>query len=389
MPLAWKRNTHDLPSEYSIDINGRPLTCVLCRMEEAQSTVVYDYIRTYFAKEVHAVGVAKGDKQEGQCQTSKYPDNVNVIKAPVYYQGRFRADGVETLWTQCKSASLRDKAIVIHCNHSFHRGPILLAAIMIKAGITKTAAFDYIAQKRTIYYGHCLQLFKWPLEQQQHHASEKFSEAHKWLEELECAAIGERSAAYSVCNAGPPIEDPEFCALEARLPSWIVEWPTGVGIGYVENPYVAALSDGRNLRGRHARRNNNIANQNQTYVENPLVAALNVRRNLRSHTDNANKNNVEKKHMDTAQTDGLHNFDDKSDANESPCVQAGCICCLKASWKNCRIDWLMKHFDAEELHLAALRKRAKTQVDSPDTSDMQSDFTLELYEKSEIVCDDY
>ena len=71
MPLAWKKNTHDCPSEYSIDINGRPLTCFLCRMEEAQSTATYNYIRTKFAKEVHAVGVAKGDKQEGECACGK------------------------------------------------------------------------------------------------------------------------------------------------------------------------------------------------------------------------------------------------------------------------------------------------------------------------------
>ena len=81
MPLAWKKNWRDLPSEYVLDINGRPLKCFLCRMEEAQNTATYNYIRTKFATEVHAVGVAKGDKQEGECRETKYPDYVKVIRA--------------------------------------------------------------------------------------------------------------------------------------------------------------------------------------------------------------------------------------------------------------------------------------------------------------------
>ena len=59
--------------------------------------LAYDHIRRKFGKEVHAVGVAKGDKHEGECQDAKYPDYVKVIRAPIYYQGSFRAESVEKL----------------------------------------------------------------------------------------------------------------------------------------------------------------------------------------------------------------------------------------------------------------------------------------------------
>ena len=352
MPLAWRKNRHDPPSQYIIYINGRPLTIFLCRMEEAQSTATYDDIRRKFGKEVHAVGVAKGDKHEGECQDAKYPDYVKVIRAPIYYQGSFRADCVEKLCTECETACCSNKAIVIHCNHSFHRGPSLLAAIMIKAGSTKKAAFGYIAQKRTIYHGHVLDLSEWPLDQQQHHATKKLIEAHKWLDDLESGGLSERFSAYPVCSEDALVEDLQFCALEARLPSWFVECPS-VQIDKDENPYIAALSDGRKLRVRNARGNNNIANQIQKDFENPLVAALSDGRNLRNRTNNTNKNNFGKIQMDT------HIFDDKSDAKEQPGRHLKCIHCLKASSKYSRICWLMEHFDAEELHLAALRKEKK------------------------------
>ena len=238
MPLAWMKNRNEFLSEYIIHIDGRPLTCFLCKMEEAQSTATYDHIRSKFGKEVHAVGVAKGDKLEGECHEAKYPDYVKVIRAPIYYQGSFRAESLEKLWHECKTACRSDKAILIHCNHSFHRGPCLLAAIMIKAGRTKTAAFDNIAQKRTIYQGHFLDVSEWPLEQQHHHATEKLIEVHKWLEHLESAEI------YSVRT------------------------------------------------------------------------------------------------------------------QDSPCGQSDCICFLKSSSKHSRVCWLMQCFDAEELHLAAVRKAA-------------------------------
>ena len=43
---------------------------------------------------------------------------------------------------------------------------------------------------------------------------------------------------------------------------------------------------------------------------------------------------------------------------DSPCVQSDCICFLKSSSRLSRVYWLMQCFDAEELHLAAVRKAA-------------------------------
>ena len=61
-------------------------------MTEAQDIATYAYIRREFGKEVHAVGVAKGEKQEGECHESKYPSFVKVIQAPIYFQGSLRTN---------------------------------------------------------------------------------------------------------------------------------------------------------------------------------------------------------------------------------------------------------------------------------------------------------
>ena len=219
MPLAWTRNSNEFLSEYIVHIDGRPLTCFLCKMVEARSKRMYDYIRKKFGKEIHAVGVAKGDKLEGECHEEKYPDYVKVIRAPIYYQGSFRTEMVAKLWDECKTACRRDKAILIHCNHSFHRGPCLLAAIMIKAGTAKAAAFDIIAQERTIYHGHFLDISEWPLQQQQHHATKKLIEVHEWLKDLESIEI------YSVRTQDSPCDQSDcICFLKSSSKHSRVCW---------------------------------------------------------------------------------------------------------------------------------------------------------------------
>ena len=184
MPLEWEKDTKEFLSAYHIEIDGAKLKCFLCRMTEAQDIATYAYIKQEFGKEVHAVGVAKGEKQEGECHESKYPSFVKVIQAPIYFQGSLRTKRLDQLWAECKIACRENRAILIHCTNSFHRGPGLLAAIMIKAGSTKKAAFQYIAQKRTIFHGHVLDITDWPTEHQQHHATEKLLEVHEWLEKL-------------------------------------------------------------------------------------------------------------------------------------------------------------------------------------------------------------
>ena len=52
-------------------------------MEEAQSTYTYEYIRRTYKREVHVIGIAKWDKQEGECKDAKYPEYVKIIRSPV------------------------------------------------------------------------------------------------------------------------------------------------------------------------------------------------------------------------------------------------------------------------------------------------------------------
>ena len=57
-----------------------------------------------------------------------------------------RCDGFNDFWDVCKAASRQGRAVVIHCNQSFHRGPLALAAIMKRAGYSSEGSdrFDAV-----------------------------------------------------------------------------------------------------------------------------------------------------------------------------------------------------------------------------------------------------
>ena len=243
MPLEWRRNSCEPPSDYTVHINGKPFTCFLCSIGEAQSTAVYDFIRMNFAKEVFAVADARSAGRGERIEDWTYPPYVKVVRAPIHQPGILREKKVEELWTECKMASLRDKAIVIHCNQSFVQGPSLLAAIMIKAGSTKTQAFECIAQNRTIYHGHCLPLADWPLEEQRHHNTKNVNEVHEWLEHLETRVAVEQWPAYRMCKAESAAEASPFRELTPKLPCCLAESSACVEVDYADCPREAALSD--------------------------------------------------------------------------------------------------------------------------------------------------
>ena len=121
MKLHWK-----CPSQYTISIDGKDLTCYLVKKSEAATQDLYSWIKRETGKNVYAVGVAAG-----HCET-RYPEHVKVINVPMYHKGNMRREGVEALWDACIVACSQNKAILVHCNQSFHRGPLLLAAMMLK-----------------------------------------------------------------------------------------------------------------------------------------------------------------------------------------------------------------------------------------------------------------
>ena len=81
-------------------------------------------------------------------------ENIQVHALPMYHRGRVREDGLEIFWRSCKLAALAGAAVMIHCNQSFHRGPLGLVAIMIRAGYAKHRAIEMVAEQRSIFPGH-------------------------------------------------------------------------------------------------------------------------------------------------------------------------------------------------------------------------------------------
>ena len=104
--------------------------------------------RTCNKKVMHIAAAA------GNSTTQYAAPDILFHSCPMYYKGDRRSAGIHRFWMACKEAAREGKAVLIHCNQSFHRGPILLLAIMIFAGQQKAKAMQSIADQRIIYSGH-------------------------------------------------------------------------------------------------------------------------------------------------------------------------------------------------------------------------------------------
>ena len=88
------------------------------------------------------------------------PTDARVHACPMYHQGNLRSNGIKAFWSACQDTARQGQAVLIHCNNTFHRGPLLLLAIMMLAGYTKDVALAKIAQRRCIYLGHTVPLWE-------------------------------------------------------------------------------------------------------------------------------------------------------------------------------------------------------------------------------------
>jgi hypothetical protein len=164
-----------MPSRYTISIDGEHLTCYLVKKREAASQELYSWIKRETGKDVYAVGVAAGQG------AAAYPVGLRVIEVPMYHKGPFRTDGVAELWDACKEACSQKKAIVIHCNQSFHRGPLLMGAMMVKSGMLLSDAMECIGTERVIYGGHFFEHHLWPASERNGQHAEDFLEARRFV----------------------------------------------------------------------------------------------------------------------------------------------------------------------------------------------------------------
>ena len=176
----WKPDKRQVPSRYQFSIDGETVTFFLATKHEAAGTGLYAYIYKMTGLFVRVVGVAAGDG------AAAYPYDMEVIEAPMYHEGNIRVEGIEALWAKCKVASRDPKSAILgHCVGSFHRAPLLLAAMMVKSGMTFGEAMEYIASERRIYGGHFLDPSMWPQNERKGRKSQQLLAAQNFVRGLE------------------------------------------------------------------------------------------------------------------------------------------------------------------------------------------------------------
>ena len=176
--LVWRPNKFEAANFFDIDTPVGLLTVVLCTKDEAETPELYRRIARETNKAVFHIAVAAGQGR------ASYPVEARVHELPMYHKGRVRDEALKNFWNACKETAWAGQAVMIHGNQSFHRGPLALAAIMVRAGYSKEEALDMIAGFRRIYAGHHVPSELWPpSEWADPHASDLL-ECHLWLERL-------------------------------------------------------------------------------------------------------------------------------------------------------------------------------------------------------------
>ena len=141
-----------------------------------------------------------------------YPENIRkerVIMCPVYHQGTEpnhpREAGLFRLKAACSQAVDNNTAVLIHCNRSFHRGPILAAACMVSGGkYTANEAFNFIHKERQIYPGHLMPLESWPQWEKNSGHARDVEMAHVWVRAQENITRGSCAEQQEHARAGKP-----------------------------------------------------------------------------------------------------------------------------------------------------------------------------------------
>ena len=177
--MSWVTDTEQKHSYFEIAVPDACFAAILAREDEVLNEQFYKDIFHCFGKKVLHVACAAGGKK-----MRKYPTWLTVHQCPVYYENDMRKTNVKKFWDVCKAAATAGDAVVIHCNNSFHRAPILLAAIMVLFGYTKDEAFNIIASKRNIYAGHTTKMEEWPEDQRNGKHVYAFVNAHKFVDML-------------------------------------------------------------------------------------------------------------------------------------------------------------------------------------------------------------
>ena len=113
---------------------------------------------------------------------------MEVIEVPMYYRSPKRLEYLKEMFLACEQACRNREAVILHCNQSFHRGPVFLATLAKLAGYDKWEIFRGLAAKRHIYPGHLMDPAEWKYhdpdmkkrQNSKHH--ESLNDAHAFVD---------------------------------------------------------------------------------------------------------------------------------------------------------------------------------------------------------------
>ena len=176
--MNWQTNKSQCATILEIATSEGDLTIVLARQDEAETMSLYRRIERETGKQVSHILAAAGGAR------ARYPIVACVHECPMYHKGRLRVAVVDGFWNACKETALRGEAVLVHCNNTFHRGPLAVAAIMVLAGYPKARAFEIISDSRHIYPGHMVPFDDWPEAERKGSHAHDLLECHAWLETL-------------------------------------------------------------------------------------------------------------------------------------------------------------------------------------------------------------
>ena len=177
--MSWEPVPQN-PSYYDVDVHRSKISIVLLTKYEAASQECWDQIEQNLKKRILGVACAAGYGRP------RYPRNLPddcILEVPIQYEGKetIRSQGFARLIRLVFQASVENKVILIHCNQSFHRGPLLFAAVLSKLGKTLVEAFRFIAEKRTIFAGHLLHYHSWPAQHRSNDRAKKMLSAYDFV----------------------------------------------------------------------------------------------------------------------------------------------------------------------------------------------------------------
>ena len=176
--MSWDIRKNQDATVFSFQLHGHALTVVIATERQAKTPYLYTEWTKMTGKKILHVACATAPMRM-DFVGKRVPHSCHVYGDDDVFEKEFHS-----FWEACLESAKNDTAVLIFCQQGFHRSPLLLAALMIKAGMTKDEAFRIIGDKRSIYHGCTAPFAEWPREEKNHKHQKVFWRRIQWLNKL-------------------------------------------------------------------------------------------------------------------------------------------------------------------------------------------------------------